>query len=339
MRPFVLKVLAFCLAFLCMAVAPLVAVALLVPPTPRASTSLLFAKRDKDVLLRDTPGPRLILVGGSNLSFGVDSQLLRDELGMNPVNTGLTASLGLKYMMDSTLPYVRRGDVVVVVPEYSHFYGGRAHGGEELLRTVIDVDRRSISTLTARQWANVARYLPKLALSKLWPGEYFFRQSAEPGVYERRSFNRYGDVSVHWTRAREPFAPYEPASGPFDETLIADIRKFEEQVLGRGALLYVSFPGFQAASFANLRGQIAEVETRLRESGLVLLGTPGRYALAEKYMFNTPYHLNKQGVDLRTRRLIADLRAHGLPGPDRPPARAGRHRAEGLARGRTTAAM
>lgn len=309
LRSFVLRVLGFCLSFLFMAVGPLLAVALLVPPTPRASTSLLFAKRDKDALLRDTPGPRLILVGGSNLSFGINSKLLQDELGMNPVNTGLTASLGLKYMMDSTLPWVRHGDVVVVVPEYSHYYGGRAYGGEELLRTVVDVDRRrSLSTLTFRQWANVARYLPKLALSKLRPGEYIVRQSAEPGVYERRAFNQYGDVSVHWTRAREPFALYEPASGSFDETVIADIRDFGEQVRGRGAVLYLSFPGFQAASFANLRGQIAEVETRLREAGLVLLGTPERYALPEEHMFNTPYHLNKQGVDFRTRLLIADLR-------------------------------
>ena len=304
LRSFGLKVL----AFLFVAAVPLLAFVLLVPPTPRVSTSLLFAKRDKDALLRDAPGRRLILVGGSNLSFGINSQLLEDELGLNPVNTGLHASLGLKYMMDSTLPYVRRGDVVVLVPEYSHYYGDLAYGGEELLRTVVDVDRRSIFTLGLRQWGNVARYLPKLALSKLRPGEYTFTQSARPGVYERRSFNRYGDAYVHWTLAREPFEAHGPAPGSFNDAIVADIRRFESQVRGRGAVLYVSFPGFQAASFANLRGQIAQIDAKLRESGLVLLGTPERYALPEEHMFNTPYHLTRQGVDLRTRLLIADLR-------------------------------
>jgi hypothetical protein len=310
LRAFVLKLLAFWLAFLFAVVPLLLAIALLVPPTPRASTSLLFAKRDKDVLLRDTPGPRLILVGGSNVSFGINSQLLEDELGMNPVNTGLHASLGLKYMMDSTLPYVRQGDVVVLIPEYSHYYGGRTYGEEALLRTVLDVDRRSISTLGVRQWVNVARYLPKLALSKLKPGEYVFRPNPEGAVYERGAFNRYGDVSLHWTLARRAFAPYGPASGSFDDAVIEDIREFEKRVLERGAVLYVSFPGLQAASFANLRGQIAEVHARLHESGLALLGTPERYAIPEGYMFDTPYHLNKQGADLRTRLLITDLRGH-----------------------------
>jgi hypothetical protein len=92
--------------------------------------------------------------------------------------------------------------------------------------------------------------------------------------------------------------------------VVADIKEFEKQVRGRGGVLYLSFPGFQAASFAKLQGQIAEVEARLRESGLVLLGTPARYAMPEECMFNTPYHLNKQGVDLRTRRLISDLQGH-----------------------------
>jgi hypothetical protein len=304
LRAFVLKVLAFLLA----GTIPLLAVALLVPPTPRASTSLLFAKRDKDALLRATPGPRLILVGGSNLSFGIDSRVLADELGVNPVNTGLHATLGLRYMMASTLPYVRRGDVVVLVPEYSHYYGDRAYGGEELLRTVVDVDRRSIATLTPAQWANVARYLPKLALTKLRPAEYTHRQGAEPGVYERRSFNRYGDAVAHWGLPREPFAPNEPAPGAFNGRVVEDIRKFEARVRARGAVLYLSFPGLQAASFANLRGQIAEVDAKLREAGFVILGTPQRYAIPEEFMFNTPYHLTRQGADLRTRRLVADLR-------------------------------
>jgi hypothetical protein len=306
LRVFVLKLL----AFLFVPAAALLAVALLVPPTPRAATSLLFAKLDKDALLRDTPGPRLILVGGSNLSFGINSQLLKDELGVNPINTGLHASLGLTYMLESTLPYVRSGDLVVLIPEYSHYYGGRAYGSEELLRTVIDVDRRSSSMLSARQWANIAQYLPKLALSKLRPGEYSYRQSAEAGVYERRSFNQYGDACIHWGLVKQPFAAHAPASGPFNDGAVADIKAFEQRLRERGAVLYLSFPGFQAASFANMRAQIAEVETKLRASGLLLLGTPERYAMPEEYMFDTPYHLTKAGVDLRTRRLIADLRAH-----------------------------
>lgn len=305
MRAFILKLL----AFLLLLGAALLALALLVPPTPRASTSLIFAKLDKDALLRDTPGPRLILVGGSNLSFGIDSRLLKDELGLSPINTAIHANLGLTYMMASVLPYVRPGDLVILAPEYEQFYGDRAYGAQELLRTVIDVDRPSSALLSLRQWAHIAPYLPRFALSKLRPGEYRFMRPAEPGVYERRSFNQYGDATVHWGLEGKPFAPHEPASGRFNDGVVAEIAAFERRVRERGAALYLTFPGFQAASFANMRGQIEQIEAKLRERGLVLLGAPERYAMPERLMFDTPYHLTRQGVELRTRLLIADLRA------------------------------
>ena len=41
-------------------------------------------------------------------------------------------------MMDHTLPYVREGDVVLVIPEYSHFFGVNGFGDRELLLTVLD---------------------------------------------------------------------------------------------------------------------------------------------------------------------------------------------------------
>jgi len=49
------------------------------PSTPRAATSLLFAERQKDSLLKHTPPPRIIFVGGSNLSFGLNGQLIKDS--------------------------------------------------------------------------------------------------------------------------------------------------------------------------------------------------------------------------------------------------------------------
>ena len=38
-----------------------------------------------------------------------------------------------------------------------------------------------------------------------------------------------------------------------------------------------------------------------------MLGYPERYKIPNNMMYNTPYHLTKEGVDLRTQRLIEDL--------------------------------
>ena len=69
-----------------------------------------------DVRLRNAASPRLILVGGSNLSLGINSQMLKDSLALNPINTGISVGIGLCYMLDNTLKHVRKNDIVVVHP-------------------------------------------------------------------------------------------------------------------------------------------------------------------------------------------------------------------------------
>ncbi|MDJ0728816.1 MAG: hypothetical protein QNJ33_02380 [Crocosphaera sp.] len=277
------------------------------PPTPRSSTSLLFAKIEKDAMLKESPSPRLIMIGGSNLSFGINSQMIKDALKLNPINTGIHAAIGLKYMMDDVLDDIQPGDIVVIASEYQQFYGDMAYGRNELLRIVVDIDRNSLNDLNTKQWLKILPYFPRFSLSKLKPNEYFVQQSKESGVYERRAFNQYGDVDIHWNRPGKKVQPLGKLSNNFNETLIQEMVDFREKVQQKRAKLYVTFPGYQEASFENGKEGIAEIESKLIENNFILLGSPERYKIPNNMMYDTPYHLNKEGVDLRTQKLIEDL--------------------------------
>ena len=76
--------------------------------TRASDDNYLAAVLEKDRLIRSTPSPKIILVGGSNLAFGIDSRMLRDSLNVNIVNMGLYAKLGLRYMLAQVKPYVIR---------------------------------------------------------------------------------------------------------------------------------------------------------------------------------------------------------------------------------------
>ena len=43
---------------------------------------------------------KIILAGGSNLAFGIDSKQLEETLGMPVVNLGLHAGLGLHFILE-----------------------------------------------------------------------------------------------------------------------------------------------------------------------------------------------------------------------------------------------
>ena len=202
-------------AFIIIPVIFILVMSLVVPATPRASESLLFTKDAKDQLLANAPSPRLILVGGSNLSYGLYSAILEEGLDMNVINAAIHVTLGAKFMLDSTLEYVRPGDVVVIALEYPQFYGNNMYGGEELLRTVLDVDRKSLSLLNLRQWMNIAIYLPEYAISKITPSEYNYKQDSYKGIYVKYAFNEYGDAYYHWTREPVAFEPHPREEGDF----------------------------------------------------------------------------------------------------------------------------
>ena len=49
---------------------------------------------DKVERLNNIHEPKIVLLGNSNLAFGIDSQMIEDELNMPVVNMGLHGSLG-----------------------------------------------------------------------------------------------------------------------------------------------------------------------------------------------------------------------------------------------------
>ena len=310
MKKFLLKLLLFISIFISI-FAFMFSVITLLPPTPRTSKSLLFAKTNKDSLLQNIPPPRIIFIGGSNLSFGLNSKMIKDSLSLNPINTGIHGNIGLIYMMDNTLPYIKSGDIVVVSPEYQQFYGTTAYGKAELLRTIIDVSPSTMSMLRIKQWANIIKYLPGFAITKFKPTEYFNLEESinfeERVVYSVNSFNEYGDVYTHWNLEKRNFSPDDSIDLEFNYSVINELSNFKNKLAEKGAVLFITFPGYQSASFENNRAQIMRIETELKEKGFVLLGTPDKYKIPESLMFNSTYHLSKKGVDYKTQLLIEDL--------------------------------
>jgi len=77
------------------------------------------ALADKYMTLTHTEGKRIILVGGSNLAFGIDSALIQEQFpGYSVVNMGSSVHHGMLSHFDILRANVREGDIVIFCPEY-----------------------------------------------------------------------------------------------------------------------------------------------------------------------------------------------------------------------------
>jgi hypothetical protein len=296
------------LVFISMLILVLVTL-LFLPATPRASKSLLFSSVTKDSLLANTTAPRIIFVGGSNLSFGLNSQIIKDSLNLNPINTAIHANIGIKYMFDNTLKKKKKGDIVIFVSEYSLFNRDWNDGTEELFRTVFDCNKNNIKLLNIKQLFNCFLYAGNFILSKFDITEYV--KVKESDVYSVNSFNQYGDVDAHWYLEDfhtdcKPFGTMD--INKYNPKIMTEIKRIADRLQEKGCILFISYPGLQESSFNNSKETIKKIEAEFQAHGFTVLGTPQKYLISDSLIFDTPYHLNKQGVELRTNLLIEDLK-------------------------------
>ena len=277
---------------------------LFLPPTPRAAGSFLFSERQKDSLLKYTTEPRMIFVGGSNLSFGLNSAVIKDSLHVNPVNTGVNVAIGLKYMLQNTLQYVKKSDTLIIAPEYEFFYHPYDVAFDELLRTVFDVSHNNIKFLSFKQAINLIGYIPKFSLTKFDPTEYWgFKES---DVYSVNSYNAFGDVDAHWNLQPRKFH-VTGIEGKFNEEVVKKLKEFEAAVNTKGAVVYVTFPSLDEATYNISKDKVTQVEHVLQQYHFNLLGTARRYIMPSDMMFNSKYHLTKAALDYRTNLFISDF--------------------------------
>ena len=271
---------------------------------------MLYTQIDKNKLLKNTPKPRLIFVGGSNLAYGLDSKKIKDSLNINPINTGVHVNLGLKFMLANTLQYIKPSDIIVLSSEYQQFYGNLANGEGELLSLVTDIIPQSRKLLDYQQVFTLAKLLPEYAQSKFRPIFLFYKFPKNDGVgrYDRAAFNNFGDATAHWKLSGENPKPYPAINESFNLDALQALLNFRKEVYQKKAKLYVTFPGYQKSSYQNAVTKIMQVKEALKNNHFLLVSSPEEYIIPNSLIFDTPYHLTKKGVDYRTELLIQDLK-------------------------------
>ena len=282
-----------------------------IPLTDKEKNSLYFANNQKDSLLINTPAPRIIFIGGSNLSFGLNSQIIKDSLKLNPINLGVHANIGLEYMIDNTKRYIKKSDIVILAPEYNNFFGDFMYGDIQLLESVFLTNFLNIFKLSKNQIKKISKYILNYSFSRIFnllKSIFNSEKKKYDGIYNVSSFNIYGDTDAHWKMNKIEYNSFKKINTPYNNNTLKKIVEFEKEINKKEANLFVTYPGFQDISYNESINQINKVENELRKTKLKLLGTSIDYKISDSLTFNTPYHLTKIGVDYRTQLFISDFK-------------------------------
>ena len=274
---------------------------------------------EKYELLNNTEEPKIVVIGGSSVAFGLNSEMVKEELGMPVVNFGLYASLGTKLMVDLSKSNVGEGDIIILAPEMNEQTLSLYFNADTAMQA-LDGNFDMLKSIDRENYADIAGALWNFSADKL----AYLTQNTTPmntGAYSKEWFNDYGDstydrpynvmtvanknitLDFHYNKDDTTDTEYEQ--------FIDYINEYVEFCSERGATVYFSFPPMSRSALTdyNTEENLKNFYENLSSSiNAKVISNINDYILDEGYFFDSEFHLNNSGVVVRTVRLIDDLK-------------------------------
>jgi len=261
-----------------------------------------FRSQAKDTLGQE----RIIFVGGSSLAWGVSAEDLTGELGVLTLNAGIQAGVGYRNFMRTISDVIDADkDIIVISPEYSIVSeGGEIGRSREFCEIALYALKTYPIDCIGYSINKMMRVTPLLDARAV---------KVKTDEYIRHGFNSYGDY-VHRIEGRNMIGKMDDDNRCSGWTLKDLERKYSpyiEKLITKGyKVLYV--PNFiptvtcpnpeKAQKFHNF------LQSRYGVKGL----EASQLLFDEKYFYNTPYHLTKEGVAIKTKIFENHLRSYLL---------------------------
>ena len=275
---------------------------------PVNDNSYSLAHIDKIKML-DTSKKKIVLFGGSNVAFGFKSDLLEEKFPeYDIINAGTHASLGMRYPLKEIKEKLNEGDVLIIFPEYDQFNGG--YGGTPLLE--ICLYKRSFKNLEFKEFLNGIEHIKDFFLTQL-NSRVSSKLYGKGFVYDRRGFNEKGDYIEHYNFEIENNLESRPFTiKEIDKSILQFFYNIKSELEKKNVKVLFFPPVFQKSSALMSLKEIKKISEEMKINKTPFLVKAETYFLEDKYFYDTVYHLNKEGVQVRTNILIGNLQNIGL---------------------------
>ena len=275
---------------------------------PQYSYDMNATIMDKIARAKSDHAPQLLLVGDSNLVFGVDSEKLEKELGVPVVNMGLHAGLGDRFLLKTADYYAEPGDIVVV--SLVKYNTGEEPRNEELKWVTLENHFSLYKFISPDEYYYMYKAFPSYLRDaiKLWTTGN--GNIEEETGYSRSYFNEYGDSKYE---RPEPIAYYDDSEGIPDITdeFVREFNDLCKRLNDRGVrVVLAAYPIYECESTPT-KEEFADFESELRSKlDCEIISDFTEYFMDKELFWDSKYHLNDRGVPIRTQLLVNDISAY-----------------------------
>jgi hypothetical protein len=269
----------------------------------------------KEALAGNITTNKIVFCGGSATLFGVRTKDIQNELRVPVLNLASHAGLDTDYILDRVKRSLRAGDIVILPLEYELYsYDGRPNIVK--LEYIFTYDRGYLWTLPISEVLRNILSINSEALIKS------LHEKSLPIIKEPEINNGYTYVSASLDEngdetsniGNKPFdaAPLHMPLGEKKERRgLRIVKEFNEWCKRNGISLLVTFPntvGHGEYKKEYYRGYFARLKNYFTENDIQAIGKAEDFFFDKSLFYDTYYHLNQDGVTLRTKDLIYKMK-------------------------------
>lgn len=269
--------------------------------------------------LENASGKKIVVLGNSNVAFGVDSALaqkLLNNAGLDysVCNFGLYGAIGTKAMCELAITQIKKDDIVVFTPELYAQSLSTYFSAEETWYA-LDSDtglynRFSSQSKNALAGGYFCYVSKKLSLYKA------DKSAQGSGVYAKSSFDENCDLK-NYPRPHNVMNGGSDTNNPvvfdtslFTENFISFINGFAKETTKKGARIFYSFAPMNAEAITSEQMQKVNSFYEFLDGALdfKIISNIEDYILEKEWFYDSNYHLNESGMAVRTVKLVNDIK-------------------------------
>lgn len=288
----------------------------------------------KNHLAKQTKGPKILIIGGSNSLFGIDSSIIHKETGLPVVNLSGHAGLDISFHYHKLKQHLSDGDIVVMPLEFGYFQQKRvtdwfannmlAWGQEDYLQlaspnelfqflTAVPKSRIYNGLLNIGNKKPIAERKQVIARFKVLQGQ---EENGWRG-YNYDSLNRYGDIvsgSQLTPRMKKMCKRGFHYYGGWEISprFISYYKKIESLTRKRNGTLFLTWavmmknPKFDLTSPQHQK-RINKIQASLEKQDIYFTCDARDFQFTPDQFFDTRYHLNNRAAVVRSQKLAECL--------------------------------
>jgi hypothetical protein len=286
-------------------------------PVPDAVFSSSIIDLKEKILIRNKNTEKIIVVGGSNVAFGIDSIEIKKAFGIETINFGCMAGIGPEVLLSKIKNHTSNGDIIIFCWEFGLYRFERSGSNFTYLNLIFG----PLTTLRSNY-----PIMDKIRLNLKYPTSHIrtsmavaYNPFANPEIFRCSwNFDEYGNVrSIQEQIVKEKELINSPLSALMTElTITNDVKEmltdFVHSCRNNNIKVLSTWPN----TFNNpkyIKNKVVEknflkIKDFWQNLDVPIIGMPEDSMLTAEFFHDTYYHLNSKGVKIRTKKLIDNLK-------------------------------